>query len=344
MNQLFGWVDGVRVPLAAMPEEDLSMEDGGGAGWWPSESTRVVWLEALSRREAGEISAAARRELMWWLAADGLHPVQWARRWTSAMWRLCPDRVPSEAASLWGAGSKFERAVMGAFFPSGGSTAVVCRRIDGVFAGLSGKLATLPASGGLEGGLDGMLSGERGLAWCGWAGVESEVAAAEAGEVVRLAMVGLARWLSEDGGWSLGALKRFYVMVFVRYRDLAPGMTGQDFASIYGQTRAAFCEDAKRYVGLPLESLLGFRPKVAGQKSAESAGAYADNAAAHCPRRQIGGVQFSPERTEEERRRMADDRLASVRAEAERRELARDAAAMEDLAARNRERARRGRV
>ena len=77
MNQLFGWVDGVRVPLAAMPEEDLSMEDGGGAGWWPSESTRVVWLEALSRREAGEISAAARRELMWWLAADGLHPVQW---------------------------------------------------------------------------------------------------------------------------------------------------------------------------------------------------------------------------------------------------------------------------
>jgi hypothetical protein len=152
-----------------------------------------------------------------------------------------------------------------------------------------GSRGAAGSAGGDRSRLDDLMAGASALEWCDWAGEGADRGAAEedASAVARLAMVSLARWIAADGSWGLMALKRFYVLVFVRYRDLAPGMTGQDFGAIYGQTRAAFCEDAKRFVGLPLEGLLGYRPKVAGQKSAESAEAYARNAAEHCPRRQV---------------------------------------------------------
>ena len=114
-------------------------------------------------------------------------------------------------------------------------------------------------------------------------------------------------------------------------------MTGEEWGAIYGQTRAAFCEDVKRYVGLPLEAELGYRPKVAGQKRAEAAAAYADNAREHCPRRQLG-----PEAHVEEDKRARsgaeEARLREAREAAEKRETERAAQEMEAMARRNRER------
>jgi hypothetical protein len=352
-GETYGWVDGERVPLA-MPEatwpEDLDDEglDADGSapearagGWWPSDSSRILWLGTLSRREAGEISATARRELVWWLAGDGLHPLRWARRWTQALWRMTPEKLPAEAGALWGANSKFEREVMGAFFSMPRDARAAARerkRLDGVFDGLGSRLR--PAPGGAA-DLESMRDGEAILRWCGWEGPEDEgeEAATEAAEVARIAMVSLLRWVAEDGGWCLGALKRYYVAIFVEYRDLAPRMTGEDWGAIYGQTRAAFCEDAKRYIGLPLELELGYRPKVAGQKSAEAAEAYAENAREHCPRRQTGPVNH----TEEDKRAISREdeaRLRTMRAEAERREMERDAEEMRVRALQTREKGR----
>ena len=307
-----------------LEDEGLSGAEGSGA-WWPSESVRRVRLEELSRGQAAEVSDWARKELVYWLAGDGLHPLRWMRRWTMALWRYAPGAVPTDARTMFGGVDLFERAALGALFPRGSATAERSR-LEGVWGGLGDRCQVRSVRTGL---IDDLEEGEAALDGCEWAGPEVDRPAAreEAGEVARLALVNLVRWLATDGGWCLGALKRYYVAIFVEYRDLAPRMTGEDWGAIYGQTRAAFCEDAKRYIGLPLEAELGYRPKVAGQKSAEAAEAYADNAREHCPRRQTGPVNH----TEEDKRAISREdeaRLRTMRAEAERREVERDAEEM----------------
>ncbi len=345
----YGWVDGERVPLTpaegwVWPDEasEATERTRGSGLWWPSEADRALWLGLLSRPEAGEVSEAARRELVYWLAADGLQPMAWARRWTGLLWRLAPERLPAEARTLFGAAGHFERAVLEAFFPAARNARLARAeraRIESVFRGLGGKLA--PVRRGTPLSVEDLASGTMASEWCGWPACDAEVLE-EAAEVARLTMRNQVAWLSEDGAWALGALKRYYVLVFVRYTDLAPRMTGNDYGEIYGQTRAAFCEDAKRYIGLPLEAELGYRPKVAGQKSAAAADAYARNAAEHCPRRQLGGEAFATEKSEQARKADAEARLAEARAMAERRQVEREAEEMRRIAERNRERRRRG--
>jgi hypothetical protein len=341
----YGWVDGERVPLAMpaevvwpmLPDGSPDHEEAERSGsWWPSESVRRVRLEELSRGEAVQVSDWARQELVYWLAGDGLHPLRWLRRWTMALWRYAAAEVPSGASAMFGAEMVFERAGLSALFPRA-EFAKEKARLDGVWRGLGDRCQV---RGVRTGRLEDLECGEGALDGCDWDGPASDRAAAaeEAGEVARLALTNLVRWLAADGGWCLGALKRYYVAIFVEYRDLAPKMTGEDWGAIYGQTRAAFCEDAKRYVGLPLEVELGYRPKVAGQKR-NGAEAYAANAAEHCPRRQVGPANHA----EEDKRshsREDEARLARLRAAAEERERERDAERMREIAARNRGRAR----
>jgi hypothetical protein len=343
---IYGWVDGERVPVS-MPADavwpDGAAGDGSGepgdagrpGSWWPSESVRRIFLEELSRGEAAEVADWARKELVYWLAGDGLHPLRWLRRWTMALWRYAPGSVPREAATMFGALEGFERAGLEAFFPRAGWAAERAR-LEWVWRGLGDRCQVRAVR---TGRLEDLESGEAALDGCGWAGPEVDRwgASGEAEEVARLALGNMVLWLAADGGWCLGALKRFYVAIFVEYKDLAPRMTGEDWGAIYGQTRAAFCEDAKRYVGLPLELELGYRPKVAGQKRAEAAEVYAQNAAEHCPRRQTGPSNHA----EEDRRlhsRDDEQRLRELRAAAEVRERERDAEEMRLRAERTRER------
>lgn len=357
-SSLYGWVDGERVPLAPVDEvvwpDELDDEAAGPArtpgGWWPGEAARILCLEILTRGEACQISEAARNRVAHWLAMDGLHPMSWARRWSMLLWRLAPDRLPTEARALFGAAAQFEAAVMRAFFPTAAGSAREARaeraRLDSVFRGLGPKLAPWRAGGGGE-SIDVLTDAAEALAWCDYDGEPVAGAAEEAREVARLAMHRLALWIATDGGWSLTALKRYYSLVFVRYAELAPGMNGNDYGMIYGQTRAAFSEDAKRYLGEPAEYRLGYRPKASGQKSAEASTAYAENAARHCPRRQLGGKHaFSADRSEDERKRQAEVRLDEARALAEQRQIEREAEEMRRIAERNRGRrvGRRGEV
>jgi hypothetical protein len=346
----YGWVDGERVPLAMPAEcvwpiiEGAMLDDEDAAGsaesagsWWPSEAVRRVRLTELSRNEAAEVSDWARKELVYWLAGDGLHPLRWMRRWTMALWRYAPGAVPSAASTMFGAADLFERAALVALFPRG-SVAGERARLDAVWGGLGDRCQVRAVRTGL---LEDLEKGDAALDGCEWAGpeVDRPEAREEAGEVARLALVNMVAWLAADGGWCLGALKRFYVAIFVEYKDLAPRLTGEDFGAIYGQTRAAFCEDGKRYVGKPLEAELGYRPKVAGQKCAEAAEAYADNAREHCPRRQLGPASHTDE---DKRAHSREDgaRLAELRAAAEARAVARDAEEMRVRAERTRERVR----
>jgi hypothetical protein len=355
-NHGYGWVDGTRVPITGPvmaremdPEEEAGAPEPGG--WWPSEASGSLWLGELSRSGAAAVSSAARQELVHWLAGDGLHPVLWARRWGSALRALTPDLMPEGMARLSGGWLGYDQAALGAMFPREGYTRAR-RRLDAVWRGLGSKVAG-PSRTKEAGELraEDLGDGGRALEWAGMGGAdgmggmggmtgagEASEASAEAGAVARLAMGSLVRWVAADGAWGLPALKRFYVLVYYRYRDLAPGMCGDDFARVYGQGRAAWSADAERIMGRPLEDRLGWRPTVPGQKSAESRAAYAENARRHLPRRQLGG-QAGLERAcsadAEARRREAEDRarVARARREAEARELARDAEAMRLMAA-----------
>jgi hypothetical protein len=313
------------------------------AGWWPSEASGALWLGELSRSGAAAVSAAARQELVYWLAGDGLHPVLWARRWGSALRAMTPDLMPEGMARLSGGWLGYDQAALGAMFPREGYTRAR-RRLDAVWRGLATKVAgpSRTAAGAAMRAED-LGDGGRALEWAmgdgsgerGHGGCELE---SEAGAVARLAMGSLVRWVAAHGAWGLPALKRFYVLVYYRYRDLAPGMCGDDFARVYGQGRAAWSADAERIMGRPLEDRLGWRPTVPGQKSAESRAAYAENARRHLPRRQLGGqagLDRACSADAEARRREAEDRarVARARREAEARELARDAEAMRVMAA-----------
>lgn len=336
----YAWVEGERVRIV-LPVECVWPSDGDagedvagprGGGWWPSDSVRRVALEELSRREALEVSDWARKELIYWLAGDGLHPLRWLRRWTMALWRYAPGSVPLAGALVYGSAEEYERAGMSALFPRGDG-AKERGRLEAVWGGLGDRCQV---RGVRTGRLDDLEAGDRALEGCEWVGPEADrsAAEAEASAVARLALGNFVLWLAGDGGWCLGALKRFYVAIFVEYQDLAPRMTGEDWGAIYGQTRAAFCEDAKRYVGRPLEAEFGYRPKVAGQKRADAAEAYAENARKHCPRRQVGPVN----QAEESRALSREDeaRLRAIREDAEKRQREKDAEEMRVRAERNR--------
>lgn len=336
----YGWADGARVPVAA-PELEAEEPAAAAAagGWWPSRSARMLWLDSLSAAEAGAVSREARRALMLWLAGDGLHPVRWMRRWAEAMRSLTPDLLPDHVRAQGLSSVGFERAVLGALFPRG-AYARERRRLDGVWLGLGKKVWRGDAATASGERLGDLLSGARALEWAG-SGRGEEDAGEEAATVARLAMVSLARWIGHDGGWCLAAVKRYYVLVWYAYRELAPGMTGDDFGKIYGQTRAAFSADAQRLMGRRLEWETGRAVQAPGQKAPESRAAYAANAARHCPRRQLDGAAGWEGRPDADAEaaaaaRMAQARLRELRAEAQRRELERDAEALRVMAERTR--------
>jgi len=351
-NHGYGWVDGARVPIVA-PVSGLDLEPGDEAapaepgGWWPSEASPAVWLEELDRAAAATVSASARQDLVYWLAGCGLHPVVWARRWGSALRTWAPDLWQGLPGSDVGGWLGHDRAVLRAMFPHESYT-VARRRLDAVWYGLGDKLARGRSTMAISMPVDLLGCDEQAAEWAGVAdgmADDQRDLAAEAGAVARLAMGSLLRWIGEDGSTGLPPLKRFYALVYYRYRDLVPGMSGDDFARIYGQGRAAWSADAKRIMGRPLEERLGYRPVVPGQKSAESRAAYAENARRHLPRRQLGGqagLERAVSADAEARLREAEDRarIAKARREAEARELARDAEAMREMAAATR--ARRG--
>lgn len=70
------------------PEVDFSDEIPDGVYTWPNADQKDLKLEHLKREEAMEVAEWARRNLMYWLAGDGIHPFQILQRF----YALCHAR------------------------------------------------------------------------------------------------------------------------------------------------------------------------------------------------------------------------------------------------------------
>lgn len=283
-----GWEQGERVSVwdpnrVFAVDLDPVVKGNDNPVAWPSDRDPVLWLDLLSGDEADRLAGHAREQLFLWMAGAGLNPVDVLFRWTMAAARFLPGwRMEKGVMSAMNARGSWEKWVVARLFP-GKRVAAELARIDGVLRRCSegGRYVVLRDGRTLEELVD-------------WVAVESlevpsDVVLREARRVVDFAMASLCRWMASDRAGELAVCQRFYGMAFERYRLVAPSMTGSDLAGLLGQVRATFCEMTKRFFEEPLELLLGYVPKVPGQKSAESAEGYAANAAAHCPARMLGG-------------------------------------------------------
>lgn len=338
--------DGFFVAGSADGSEEVGVVPGSrGSVWWPSEEDPRLELVRLSREEAGRVSAAAREGLFLWMAGAGLHGSEVLARYGAACARLRPTAaLLPEMLRAGLRGPAWERWTMEGIFPG--------RNWRRAWNGVQDRLRVLAREGRYA-----VLGDDRRLEEVmDWAAAESgdwgpdgEI---EARAVAVMAMGALLDWLGEDGAGVLQVVQRFYGLLFERYQGaMGTDLSGADLMGLVGQVRATFCELTNRLFEEPLEARLGYRPKVAGQKSVESSAKYAANARRHVPRRQLGGCaglareeRSAMEATEA---RLLDgaamERLERAKAEARRREVERDAAAMEAMARRNRERAREGR-
>ena len=268
---------------------------------WPSEDAPAVWVEFATADEASEVASFAREQLMGWLAGGGLHPVSVAYRWVIACCFLRIDRdagLVKGVMAVHGKGlglGKWERLVMESIKPAMPWMETL-RRIDSNIA--DSALMGRYAGHGVGSGVGDDRSIAEVLDWVAEEGIElpfsfSEVEVEgienDAREIGRASMRLMCRWLSLSGPDLLSVLQRFYGMAFERYKMITGKMTGEDLSDLVLQVRATFCEMMKRYFAEPGEVLLGYVPKTAGQKSAKSSAVYAANAAANCPRRQLGG-------------------------------------------------------
>lgn len=150
----------------------------------------------------------------------------------------------------------------------------------------------------------------------------------EAAAVAAWAREQLVRWIAGDGMHPFRIVQRFFALCFARYGDLTGPLNGTALAQMLGQGRAAFSATMRELFGKPGEARLGVRVKVAGQKSAASAAAYAANARKHCPKRQLSSSGLRPEEEAGLAARsqvLAQAKVAAARAEAERRAVLRDA-------------------
>jgi hypothetical protein len=326
-----GWVDSRRVPIVD-GRSDLS--DGSDlsevpvripCGPWPSAEMRLTSLEYLTASEAGELAEYARCRFVEWLCGGGLSPVALGYRWTLAV---------RELSLATGAGL-CDRTWMRAHEAGEGSRAwrtSVWREIYGNAldrwragerkseAGLSyaGRKGRLPE---LSGSMRSMPLAEV-MAWCGNEGLEVPTGVPvadfleEAGWLARLAARQQCGWLAESGSGLLPVVQRIYGLIFWRHKEIAGDLAGPDFSSFVGQGRAAFCELTKRLFEEPGEVLLGYRPKTAGQKSADSSAVYAANAASHCPRRQLDCAAGLDGEAEEARADLEDELAEAASEEA----------------------------
>lgn len=321
-------------------EEEDGEEEARGCRapvWWPSDEDRRLELLALSREEAGRVSCGAREATFAWMAGAGLHPSAVLSRYALACALLRPAAgMVREMLETGLRGPAWERWSMERIFPG--------RQWRGAWESVQGRLRMLSRHGKYE-----AIRDERRLEEVmDWAASESgdwsSDGEIEARAVATMAMGALLDWLGADEAGVLQVVQRFYALLFERYQGtLGTDLSGADLMGLVGQVRATFCELTNRLFEDPLEARLGYRPKVAGQKSAASSAAYAENARRHLPRRQLGGDAGM---AREERESMADQEQALREAEAmqrmerlkeaaERRELERDAAEMERIARRN---------
>lgn len=140
----------------------------------------------------------------------------------------------------------------------------------------------------------------------------------EAMQVARHARRELVKWLLGGGLHPFKIIQRFYCLLFKFYRPLIGDFTGGMFGEILGIGRSAFSAAMKALFDKESLRKLGIVVKSAGQKSAASSAAYAENAKKHKPRQQLGGKQ---ERDKE--REAAEKQAAKVRRQEQERELAR---------------------
>lgn len=291
-----GWEEGVRVritdPRGALYARAEAVDARRrGMTAWPSEEDARFYLECISREEAARISSEAREQFFYWLAGAGLNPADILYRWTMASGRLLAGtRIDGEVMEMMEGRSRWERYVVARVFPGPERVKATLARSRYEMERVAGLLRKF-----WEDGRYVVMRDDRSIRdLIEWVSVEclesaSEEAMEESRMVATHSMEMLCRWIAQDGAGLLAICQRIYGLAFERYSLVAPGMTGNDFAALLGQVRATFCEMTKRFFEKPLEIQLGYVPKVTGQKSAESSEVYRENAAKHCPKRQLSG-------------------------------------------------------
>lgn len=285
----------VSWPGDGLDSPDLSDAAGAsGSGFgWPSDGFSLVECSAISREAAAEAAGDARREWFGWLCGAGLGPVPMARRWVEGLLALRMDGW----AGIHGSLVRGLRDPRGFARMAAGMLARELRMDSGAVGRMlrsgDGVLRKARAEGRYPGLRDDRSARGVLVSWTpdfSGDGGGSDARADEVHEVKLAAVRLLMRWLGQGrDGRLVPVVQRGHSLAFHRYGEISGRLTGEDFACLLGMGRAAFCEQSARFFGEPGEVLLGFRPKVAGQKSAEASEKYAANAAAHCPRRELGG-------------------------------------------------------
>lgn len=89
---------------------------------WPGDSRPRLILRALKKEEAAEVAYIARRDLVWWLCGDGLHPFKILQRFYALLYASFPDQCGSIdgswLAEILGQGRAAFSALMGRLFGS----------------------------------------------------------------------------------------------------------------------------------------------------------------------------------------------------------------------------------
>lgn len=295
----YGWSGNERVPtedgrdfLFDMDEPEEVPRVSGFH--WPCEESPALWVEVATEEEAVEAATYSREQFMIWLAGGGLHPVSVFYRWAiaSLFLRLDPPAPVVKLAmgmQTGGAGlTRMERHVFEAIKPEEPwkrtAELVEAALNDSALRGRYHKREDFRSLGELLEWISGMAVETP-------PGVEEEPFHDDIREIARGSMRLICRWITGSGTGALQVLQRFYALIFYRYKVTAQDMTGHDLAALVRQGRATFCEETSRWFEEPGEILLGYRPKSSsGQKSAASSDVYRENAALHCPRRQLNGT------------------------------------------------------
>ncbi|HEY7823138.1 MAG TPA: hypothetical protein VIG24_09905 [Acidimicrobiia bacterium] len=251
---------------------------------WPSPADPMLRLDWVTPGEAAVASDQARVDLMHWIAGGGLAPVCVLQRviigigemWPSMLPGWVSDRMFSELSSSISVGDWLGPKL---YAGNRRSVRAAMAKADGVLRLAYERTGKRP---------------ER-------RSISREVPVAESEREVELMAVAvlaerrLMRFLAA-APTAFGLVQRWYATAFELYKPVICGFSGEDIGWIFGQTRAAFHEVVKAVFTDEGERITGERIKVAGQKSAESSAAYAENARLHKPRQQLKGQAATPKR------------------------------------------------
>jgi hypothetical protein len=101
---------------------DMAETGPGGEYGWPGGVNPRLTLHALKREEASEVAYVARRDLVRWVAGDGLHPFKVVQRFYALVYasfpEICGDMDGSWFAEILGQGRAAFSALMGRLFGS----------------------------------------------------------------------------------------------------------------------------------------------------------------------------------------------------------------------------------